>query len=54
VATRLPTLQKEEEGALLGKMLEELNVKFALQLDLNHRRTDPVRRRLTCMILMTC
>ncbi len=34
VATRLPTLQKEDEGALLGKMLEELNIKFALQLDL--------------------
>jgi hypothetical protein len=34
VATRLPALQKEEEGALLGKMLEELNLKFALQLDL--------------------
>jgi lysophospholipase L1-like esterase len=34
VATRLPTLQKEEEGLILGKMLEELNSKFALQLDL--------------------
>jgi hypothetical protein len=34
VATRLPALQKEDEGALLGKMLEELNIKFALQLDL--------------------
>ncbi len=34
VASRLPALQKEDEGALLGKMLEELNIKFALQLDL--------------------
>ena len=34
MATRLPALQKEDEGALLGKMLEELNIKFALQLDL--------------------
>ncbi len=34
MATRLPTLQKEKEGLILGKMLEELNSKFALQLDL--------------------
>ncbi len=34
IATSLPTLQEEEEKKLLGIMLEELNEKFALQLDL--------------------
>jgi hypothetical protein len=34
MATSLPTLQEEEEKKLLGILLEELNKKFALQLDL--------------------
>ncbi len=34
MATCLPALQEEEEKKLLGIMLEELNEKFALQLDL--------------------
>jgi len=34
MATSLPSLQEEEEKKLLGTMLEELNDKFALQLDL--------------------
>jgi hypothetical protein len=34
VATRLSTMQEEEEAKLKGIMLEKLNSKFALQLDL--------------------
>ncbi len=34
LATSLPILQEEDEGNFLGIMLEELNSKFALQLDL--------------------
>jgi hypothetical protein len=33
VATHLPTLKKEDESKLLGVLIEELNCKFALQLD---------------------
>jgi hypothetical protein len=33
-ATCLPALQKEDEKKLLGVLIEELNKKFALQLDL--------------------
>jgi hypothetical protein len=34
LATSLPTLQEEDEKKLLGVLIEELNEKFALQLDL--------------------
>ncbi len=34
MATSLPTLQEEDEKKLLGVLIEELNDKFALQLDL--------------------
>jgi hypothetical protein len=34
MATSLNTLQEEEEKKFLGMLLEELNEKFALQLDL--------------------
>jgi hypothetical protein len=34
VATRLPPLQEEDESRLVGVLIEELNNKFALQLDL--------------------
>jgi len=33
VATHLPSLKKEEESKLVGVLIEELNYKFALQLD---------------------
>ncbi len=33
VATHLPTLKKEDESKILGVLIEELNCKFALQLD---------------------
>jgi hypothetical protein len=40
VATHLPTLKKEDESKLLGVLIEELNCKFALQLD-----PDPITDR---------
>jgi len=33
VATHLPSLKKEDESKILGVLIEELNCKFALQLD---------------------
>ncbi len=40
VATHLPSLKKEDESKLVGVLIEELNCKFALQLD-----PDPITDR---------